>query len=251
MDQFYTRSKLARRYARQVVSRWPSALFIEPSAGAGAFVKALKGQRVRAIDIEPHHPKVRRADYLNTHILRDEQPIVVIGNPPFGKNSSMAVRFFNHAAQYAIAIAFIVPRTFRKASLQARLHPHYHLVHDEDVPAYGFKYQGQPYNVPCAWQIWIWSEDVRELPEVPDVRHLIKYTTRDKANCAIRRVGYYAGKVSTRRLEHLSASTHYFLRAKRRVVRKLRTINWSDVVTQTAGARSLSKAEIARRVVKL
>ena len=209
-DQFYTRASVARRYAQQVTDRWPDALFIEPSAGTGAFVKALKGYRVRAIDIEPRHPRIRRGNYLHTHSLSDPDPIVVIGNPPFGKNASMAVKFFNHAAQYAEAIAFIVPRTFRKLSLQARLDPHYHLIHDEDVPRLAFRYNGERYDVPCAWQIWIWSEDIRPFETVPDTQHLFRYTTPERANCAIRRVGYHAGRVTTTRLDDLSLSTHYF-----------------------------------------
>ena len=39
---------------------------------------------------------------------------LVIGNPPFGKISSLAVKFFNKSAEYADVIAFIVPRTLKE-----------------------------------------------------------------------------------------------------------------------------------------
>ena len=39
LDQFYTRPELAAAYIAEVLDRWrdPEVLFVEPSAGAGAF----------------------------------------------------------------------------------------------------------------------------------------------------------------------------------------------------------------------
>ena len=37
--------------------------------------------------------------------------------PPFGKVSSLAIRFFNKCAQFSDVIAFIIPRTFNKVSV--------------------------------------------------------------------------------------------------------------------------------------
>ena len=34
---------------------------------------------------------------------------LVVGNPPFGKISSIAIKFFNKSAEYADCIAFIIP----------------------------------------------------------------------------------------------------------------------------------------------
>jgi len=43
LDQFLTRPELARAYVQEVAKRWsdPDVLFVEPSAGTGAFVKPL------------------------------------------------------------------------------------------------------------------------------------------------------------------------------------------------------------------
>ncbi|MEG9884838.1 MAG: hypothetical protein V6Z86_09595 [Hyphomicrobiales bacterium] len=252
LDQFYTRPDLARLYARQVMTRRPDpdTLFVEPSAGMGAFVHPLKraGRKIRAMDIEPRSHGVAQGDFLATTNIFDGEhsAIVVIGNPPFGKNAAMAVRFFNHAANYADEIAFIVPRTFRKISLGQRLHRNFHLEADRDVPGDAFIRDGSAWTVPCAWQIWTRCEAMRELPPSPCVAHLIDYTSKRRAGFAMRRVGYYAGRIVTDNIHALSESTHYFMReVKAGVIDILKRIDWLGVAQQTAGVRSLSKREIA------
>lgn len=261
-DQFYTRPDLARTYAGAVAGRWPEpdVLFVEPSAGDGAFVRPLQaaGRSVRAMDIAPMGEDIALGDFLGPHNLFRSRhargnfadsarpSTIVVGNPPFGKNSSLAVKFFNRAARDADAIAFIVPRTFRKMSLQRRLDPHFHLVADEDVPPDAFLLHGRPHDVPCAWQIWERRSARRELPDPPCVDHLIEYTKPALADFAMRRVGFYAGRVLVGNLFALSETTHYFLReVTKGVISMLESIDWLDVSAQTAGVRSLSKQEIA------
>lgn len=252
LDQFYTRPELAEAYVAEIIERWrdPDVLFVEPSAGAGAFSQPLldAGRKTRAVDIDPQAPGIQRMDFLlpggifgGTH-----SAIVVIGNPPFGKNACTAVRFFNRAAAYADEIAFIVPRTFRKISLQKRLHSNFHLSSDSDVERYAFLRLGNRHDVPCAWQVWTRRPMERPTLSPPSVDHLIGYTTPRLANFAMRRVGFYAGRVTTTDLMSLSQTTHYFMREMADgVIDALRGVNWSELAGQTAGARSLSKAEIA------
>ena len=251
-DQFYTRPELAAAYIAEVLDRWrdPEVLFIEPSAGAGAFLQPLldAGRKVRAVDIDPQAPDIQRMDFLRAEDVFDgEHPaIVVVGNPPFGKNACSAVRFFNRAAGHADEIAFIVPRTFRKISVQRRLHSSFHLSGDGDVERYAFLRSGNPHDVPCAWQIWTRQPVKRPVPRPPAVNHLIDYTTPRLANFAMRRVGFYAGRVVTGNLMSLSQTTHYFMREMADgVIDTLRRIDWTELAAQTVGVRSLSKMEIA------
>ena len=51
-----------------------------------------------AYDIEPKFSETICYDFLETEPLLDRGKILVVGNPPFGKNSSLAVKFFNHAS---------------------------------------------------------------------------------------------------------------------------------------------------------
>jgi len=150
------------------------------------------------------------------------------------------------AARYADEIAFILPRTFRKTGLHRRLHPQFHLTDDMDVGRNSFMRFGNVHDVPCVWQIWTRKTVERPDPPVPDVSHLMKYVTPETADFAIRRVGYYAGRVVTSGVCHLSRTTHYFVREMvDGVIDVLRDVDWSDIVSRTVGVRSLSKTEIA------
>ena len=108
LDQFYTDRSLADRLAGVVLARLadrgvaPASLpFLEPSAGEGAFVDALLTQapqaRVAGCDLDPKHPLAVRQDFFERPASPLDERWVVLGNPPFGKNATLAVRFFNHA----------------------------------------------------------------------------------------------------------------------------------------------------------
>ena len=252
LDQFYTRPDIAEAYVAEVLERWRDSdvLFVEPSAGAGAFLLPLldAGRKVRAVDIDPQSLLIQRMDFLKSETVFDGEhsAIVVVGNPPFGKNACMAVRFFNQAAVHADEIAFIVPRTFRKISLQKRLHAKFHLSNDKDVEGGAFVRFGEAHDVPCAWQVWTRRNADRATPCPPCVNHLIDYVPPNDADFAMRRVGFYAGRVLTENIMSLSETTHYFMRElKDGVIDTLRRVNWTELAEQTAGVRSLSKAEIA------
>ena len=256
LDQFYTNPDLARRYAEQVIAAYGAAVdwFVEPSAGTGAFVEPLRaaGKPVIALDIAPQANAIQRGDFLEEDWWPASGKIAVVGNPPFGKNSSLAVKFFNRAAalERSDVIAFIVPRTFRKHSIHRRLNPYFTRAVDDDVPDNAFIKNGKPHDVPCAWQIWERRPDPRPDLATPDISHIIRYV--DAPHCgdfAVRRVGFYAGQVKEPPdwdLHTLSPSTHYFIQSVRPDAKKLlQSIDWSQICQSTAGSRSLSKHEVA------
>ena len=74
------------------------------------------------------------------------EKILTLGNPPFGKNASLAQKFFNRSAIYSDAIAFLIPRTFRKASMINRLNRNFHCIFDETVPENQFVFEYKPYD---------------------------------------------------------------------------------------------------------
>ena len=92
--------------------------------------------------------------------------ILVIGNPPFGKISSIAIKFFNHAAKWANVITFIIPRTFRKPSVHNKLNNMFHLIYDEDVSTNPCCFTPKM-MVKCCFQIWEKKETIRPLIDLP------------------------------------------------------------------------------------
>lgn len=255
LDQFYTNSAVAKRCIDEVEKLIPASgrkVYIEPSAGTGSFSSQLKN--CIAIDIDPQNKKTIQADFLS--LERDEilskkdqknSSICVIGNPPFGKNSSLAVKFFNHATLFADTIAFIVPKTFRKQSLTNKLHLNYWLVLDLDLEKNSFIYQNQPFDTPSCFQVWVRKKLSRQKVKFEESKYL-KFVRKSDADFAVRRVG---GKTGTAYLDvnHRAEVSHYFLKVthskktKEQIVEIINSIDFSKEANSTAGVRSISRGE--------
>ena len=124
--------------------------YLEPSAGNGSFLNPLYGRDVLSCDICPQSPIIIQQDYLTSDLTAN----VVIGNPPFGKRSQLAIDFINKSAKFANYIAFILPVQFRKYLTQNKLDPTLKLIHDELLHPDSFIFEGEPYSVRCCFQIW-------------------------------------------------------------------------------------------------
>jgi hypothetical protein len=174
---------------------------------------------------------------------------VVVGNPPFGKNSSLAVRFFNKAAEFADVIAFVVPLTFRKQSLQRRLKANFELVAETALGDDAFVFEGKACSVPCAFQVWRKTAVSREHVLLPLTHEDFEFCQAAEADFAIRRVGAMAGRV-LRDFKHYSAGSNVFIRSNidaDELARRFETINWDDTRCNTAGNPSISKRELVAK----
>lgn len=125
---------------------------LEPSAGTGSFFRLLPEGTRRGIDVEPMCDGVERVDFFEFE-PDGRKRYLVIGNPPFGRVSSLAVKFFNKAAEFADVIAFIVPRTFKRVSVQNRLSADFVLEHTEDLPVSPCCFEPR-IAAKCCFQIW-------------------------------------------------------------------------------------------------
>lgn len=129
LDQFYTPQATAD-WVVQVIRDQPWWIeiveAIEPTAGTGVFVEALKPydhyMTVHAFDLEPKHPDVVEADTLKVDVEellwnpKKECPtprdhVLLIGNPPFGRQSALARQIWDHYSDHVGYTAFIVPRS--------------------------------------------------------------------------------------------------------------------------------------------
>lgn len=249
LDQFFTRPEVAAallaRLHRHLGDEARGALWIEPSAGAGAFLDGMPEGAV-GLDISPVRADVAQADFLSwTPTARAAGPVVVAGNPPFGRGCKTAVRFFNHAAGFADWIAFVVPRTFQKASLRRRLHRSFHLVAEHVLDPWSFVFEGRPYDVPTVFQVWR-RGDAERVERSGATRHAdFDFVAAHEAEFAFQRVGVAAGRVSVAGLSK-SRQSHYFIRPApgRDVFPVLAAIDWTPVKGLTAGNPSIGKAEL-------
>ena len=265
LDQFYTCRDVARQCVRTLKAvagkhvDLRKAQFMEPSAGAGAFLEWLPRKRTEAMDLEPRHRDVRYGDFLDPyfgHMEEGSPPWVVVGNPPFGFAASMAVRFFNKAAWFANVIGFIVPRSFRKASVVNRLDRRFTCIHDETLPEYAFIRHGKPHDVPCAFQVWLKAPGLRPKRKVEDASFWIRYVkTQADADFALRRVGGRAGTVLScidyeGAPQYSPSSTYFMVDVCGYAEQALMAHDFSKVRDNTVGVRSVSKQEIAEALAE-
>lgn len=249
LDQFFTRPDVARNCLRQlkpVVDRiggdW---VWIEPSAGQGAFLEALPFPRV-GLDIVALHPDITQADFLHWQPGELDRRIAVVGNPPFGKNASLARKFFDHAATFADVIAFILPRTFEKSYFVNRLARHMHLVHSVVLDEFSFEFEGCPYAVPTVFQIWEKKDYARKLASATLTHDHFDFVPSSHGHFAFQRVGARAGLVSFDGLRK-SPQSHYYLRSNicaSELFDRMRSIDWTPIKKRTAGNPSIGKAEL-------
>jgi hypothetical protein len=222
--------------------------WLEPSAGDGAFYTLLPEGSL-GIDIEKRIEGVIEHDFLSFTDFGNHT-YATIGNIPFGKNASLAIRFFNHAARVSAVIAFIVPRTFRKASVQNKLDPYFHLIHEQAVPDNSFLHMGAEENVPCVFQIWQKRKTKRPLIATrcrDDSLEFLPPSRHHEATIAFQRIGVRAGTIKP--IEPgkplPAAQSHYFIRWGEPAQAILRAIDF-HVRYDTAGNPSISKNEILR-----
>lgn len=235
LDKFYTNSDIAELCATIFNKYKMPGDVVEPSAGAGAFAPYVDIM----FDLLPEGDNIQQADFLSV----DTKPYKnFLGNPPFGKNSSLAKKFFNHAAKGKGVIGFIVPRTFRKASVQNSLDLHFHLVEDILLPENSFTLEGKSYPVPCVFQVWEYKETKREKVKLPTTHADFSFVSKKAAEFSIRRVGGSAGKVNEH--NNFAEASNYFIVGD--VKERFQSLEqeFKDAAQNTAGNPSLSKAEL-------
>lgn len=225
-DQYYTRDDIASDCIRTLIESNtipPNATWVEPAAGTGAFLRALAHHLPQctaiALDLHPKAPQIRQLDFLAWQPLpnRPTHPIIVFGNPPFGRKSAAANAFIRHATRFATVVAFILPRSFMKPSMHHVFPPNYHLQLSKPLPPNAFVVNDQPHDVPCVFQIWTRQSTPRPITAItsPNYFEYTRNPHRDPAapyDLALRRVGATAGIAYLPSLAFHNPNTHYFIR---------------------------------------
>jgi hypothetical protein len=231
-------------------------IIIEPSAGNGSFIDGIKSLSDNYIfmDIEPeNNSEIKKQDYLTFNLtkLPKHNRIHLIGNPPFGRQSSMAIKFIKKSCEYCDTISFILPKSFKKDSLKSRFPPNFHLIIESELPPESFLVDGNLHNVPCIFQIWekkSYNRDIIEKLEPVGFKFVNKTENPD---ISFRRVGIYAGKIDTS-IEDKSIQSHYFIKLdnnSKETIKLLKNIKYN--FDNTVGPRSISKQELIKEFIKV
>jgi predicted RNA methylase len=250
-EQFYTPPDIADQIMRNVKKRIGDLsvrTLLEPAGGTGAFIDAAKAHgltKVISFDIEPHHRKITYGDFLEQEISKSG--LLTITNPPFGRNNSLSIPFFNKAAQVSDLIVFIVPRSWRKWSVQNRLDQNFHLVRDDDltinyVDVYGQDAHAKDRLRTCV-QFWEKKSKLRPIVKVKDMG-IIERTTPELADAAMTLFGYNCGKLTTD-FERRKVTTQMYLKLNHpRAKKAIESSDFSRFFMNTAYTEALSLPEI-------
>ncbi len=155
LDQFYTNPFVARKFVNKVGSLVDFNEYdniIEPSAGCGNILELLPIDKRIGIDLEPNHDEVVEMDFFDYKFPKGKN--LVIGNPPFGYKSKLAIQFFNKCAQHADTIAFIIPRSWVRWGIHNRLDRSFGLYWNCILADDSFVFNEDSYSVKCVAQLW-------------------------------------------------------------------------------------------------
>ena len=239
LEQFFTTEENAK-FCLSKIDLKAYDLIIEPSAGSGSFSNLVD---CIAFDIEPKNDKIIKQNYLELETSEyTNKKVLVIGNPPFGRQSSLAIKFINKSAEFADTIAFILPKSFKKESLINKLDKHLFLTEIYELPNTKFFFEKELFDIPCSFFIFEKRKELRTKEKLPIVDDF-SFVKPEEADCSIRRVGFYAGKIEGLKV---SASSHYFVKWNTEKA-KDNYLKLKFDLDNTVGARSLSKTEIIKQ----
>lgn len=250
-EQYYTPKPLALELVAQiekVLGSLAGKTVLEPAGGTGSFIDAVQAigvAKVISFDIEPLHELVTFGDFLGQEIK--ESNLITISNPPFGRNNSLSIPFFNHAAKVSDAICFIVPRSWRKWSVTNRLDLGFALALDLDIDIDYVDAAGTPLSdknhLATCFQIWKKVDAPRALVRVTD-KGIIEKVSPELADVSLTIFGYGCGKVKTQ-FEPVANTTQMFLKLKHpQALAALESVDYSKFFKNTAYTEALSLQEI-------
>jgi hypothetical protein len=288
-DKFYTKPAVARKCVDRILERVAGVRgwqWIEPSAGGGAFLQsaAAAGVVVMGMDIDPKGEGIVQGDFLKWRPIGGGagagagavalEKRLVFGNPPFGRQGSLAKSFVQHASGFADAIAFVLPRSFLKPSMSRAFPLRFHCIWSEEAEKDAFEVNGAVYDVPCVFQIWVKQGTERDVAEAEGAEGFAYVKAGEAFDIAFRRVGVYAGRsfvpkeivvdlggrqVALQEMKayigtngkpdafEFSPQSHYFLRLdegnKTKRDALVAAVNAVEFPSNTVGPRSVSKGE--------
>ena len=256
IDKYYTKDnvvELCLNLVKKYIEISTDDLIVEPSAGNGSFITGIKSltNNFRFYDLEPDNDEIIKQDYLlyeYANIKEIFSKIHIIGNPPFGRQSSFAIKFIKKSCEFCDSVSFILPKSFKKDSLKKTFPLNFHLIFEIDLPDKSFLVDGVEHDVPCIFQIWQKKTTNRIVNAKLEPLHFMFVEKLENPDISFRRVGVNAGTININ-IDEKSIQSHYFIKftnGKSRTdnINTLSTITYD--FNNTVGPRSISKQELIK-----
>ena len=254
IDKYYTNDvvvELCLNLVKKYIKITSEDLIIEPSAGNGSFIEKIKSltNNFEFYDLEPEHEEIVQQDYLlydynNIKSIFDK--IHIIGNPPFGRQSSLAIKFIKKSCEFCNSISFILPKSFKKDSLKKSFPLDFHLIFEMDLPEKSFLVDGKEHNVETIFQIWEKKSYKRDIIKKLEPFNFIFVAKTENPDISFRRVGVNAGIIDIK-TDKKSIQSHYFIKFTNGKsiadnIKQLSSITYD--FNNTVGPKSISKQEL-------
>lgn len=254
IDKYYTKNNvvdLCLELVKKYIEINANDLIIEPSAGNGSFIDGIRELTNNYIfyDLEPDNNEIIIQDYLlydYTIVKNDYNKIHIIGNPPFGRQSSLAIKFIKKSCEFCDSISFILPKSFKKESLKNKIPLNFHLIFENDLPDKSFLVDDIEHDVPCIFQIWEKRNINRIVQDKLYPNNFIFVKKTENPDISFRRVGVNSGKID-KIIQDKSIQSHYFIKftnekSTNENIRNLSIITYE--FNNTVGPKSISKQEL-------
>lgn len=250
-EQFYTPPDTANHIFATLDLLIPdlkTRALLEPAGGTGTIINAARAHGIRKVlsyDIEPHHRDVVLGSFFDQSFARTD--LLTVSNPPFGRNNSLSIPFFNHAAQFSSHIVFIVPRSWRKWSVQNKLDRNFHLILDEDLAINYVDVHGEDAyakdRLRTCIQYWERRDTQRSLHAVRDMGIITKVQPRE-ADISLTVFGYGCGTVR-KDFARVKNTTQMYLKLNHpKALEAISNVDLSRFYMNTAYTEALSLPEI-------
>lgn len=285
LDQFYTNPKVSDEVVNKTIDIFKrnnininELKFIEPSAGTGNFIKSLEkyinSKKIKAYDIDPKSNQIEKKDFLKLKIRKDKNN-VIIGNPPFGKRSKIALEFVNKSFEVADIICFILPRQFNRFLTQKKVDNNLKLIYSENLNEDSFLVNNSSYNVNSVYQIWVNKKNkffeneidkriISEIKKHDDFDTFIHNNTKKtrvyfdkkqyKWTIALHRQGYYEYKDIIKEQNNLINNRQYFFVKSnienRKFLRIVNNIDFDELISNNTTVPGFSTSDFIREYNK-
>jgi len=261
IDKYYTKNNIVEQCMdaiKKYINISKDDLIIEPSAGNGSFIESIKKitNNYKFYDLEPENKEIIKQDFLDfdfSDVKQEYKNIHIIGNPPFGRQASLAIKFIKKCCLFSKSISFILPKSFKKDSMKKHFSNNFHLIYEIDLLENSFLVNNVDSDVPCIFQIWQYKNKIRKDIIKVKPKHFKFVDKKDNPDISFRRVGVNAGTIMTD-IDNQSVQSHYFIKFINNLsieqnIKKLNLLQFE--FNNTVGPKSISKPELINEFNKL
>lgn len=152
---------------------WITSSSLPPAPAPSALFFRARGSHVIAFYIVPTSDEIIGEGFLSVTPEDTDGVTVSVGNPPFGERSATAKRFIVKCIELGVdVIAFVLPNTFNKLTMQRVFPSEWRLVSATRLPKDSFHTpDGDGYGVPTSFFIWTVRDDILPDTDLRAIRY--------------------------------------------------------------------------------